>query len=115
MSPVTKGRRLAAAAAVAGLTVVGAPHASAAPAGELEARGPLYYCEKNQPQVVVYVRSTVEQQVGYRSRYGSETIGTLGPRSAYGRVYSAGAGWGGLGDRLTFDLVHGHDWLVANA
>lgn len=99
-------RRLALSAAVvmSGLTVLAAaPSASAATQGNLETKGPLYYCDGGHPQMVIFARALKTAEViGYTSAYGSDSLGTSTPGKTYGSVFTNTSDWAGVKTDITF-------------
>lgn len=107
MKTTTPYRRLGLAAAVAlsgGMLFAGVSTATAATSGNLETKGPLYYCEDGYPQMVVYVRPTkTDETVSYTSSPDrGDGQWNLSAGDSYGQVYSRGSSFAGYDGTITF-------------
>ena len=107
MKTTTPHRRLGLAAAVAlsgGMLFAGVSTATAATSGNLETKGPLYYCEDGYPQMVVYVRPTkTDETVSYTSSPDrGDGQWNLSAGDSYGQVYSRGSSFAGYDGTITF-------------
>lgn len=91
LSTMRRSTGLLGAAAAAGLLLAGAPGAHAATDGNLETKGPLYYCSGGVPQFVVYLQALKTTETAtYSSSAGNGSITRLVPDQRYGLVYSIG-------------------------
>lgn len=104
------------AVAMAGLVMTGAPMASAAPSGNLETKGPQYYCENGSPQLVVFVKAADKaEQVSYTSNRGKGVLGELVPNQRYGMVFSHSSDWKGTKLDITFTGATSKSSVTVNA
>lgn len=111
---ITSTRGLSVAAAVtlaAGVAMAGAPSADAATKGNIETKGPIYYCDNGAQKFVIYTRTLkTQERVSYSVSGSTRTLPSLKPGKDYGYVYAL-RDLGGRSYNITFKGVTSGDSL----